>query len=51
MLRIRKIYLDLMNRNKALKEFTDAGIAKEFEILQLKKKVSELEAELKIYKR
>lgn len=51
MLRIRKIYTDLIGQNKALKEFTDACVVKEFEIIQLKKKVAELEAELKKYKR
>jgi CheY-like chemotaxis protein len=51
MMRIRNIYKELISQNKALKEFTDAGIAKDFEILELKRKVSGLEAELKKCKR
>lgn len=51
MMRIRKIYVDLMGQNKALKEYTDACVAKEFELMQLKKQVAELESELKKYKK
>jgi DNA-binding response OmpR family regulator len=51
MLRIRKIYKDLISQNKALKEFTDACVVKDFEIIDLKKKVAGLEAELKKYKK
>ena len=51
MLRIRKIYMELIGQNNALKEFTDASVVKEFEIISLKKKVAELEAELKKHKK
>lgn len=51
MIRIRKIYLDLLGKNKQLKIFNKAAVDRELKIIELKKKVKGLEEELAKYKK
>lgn len=50
MIRIRKIYIDLMNTNRQLKTINDACIDRELKMIELKKKIKSLEDELAKYK-
>lgn len=51
MLRVRKIYMDLLEKNKQLKIFNTAAVDRELKMLELKKKVKKLEDELARYKK
>ena len=51
MLRIRKIYLDLINSNKQLKLINDVCIDRELKMIELKNKIKSLEEELAKYKK
>jgi len=51
MMRIRRLYLDLLEKNKQLKIFNDAAVGRELKMAELKKKNKELEAELLKYKK
>ena len=51
MLRIRKLYLDLLEKNKQLKIFNDVAVDRELKMVELKKKVKHLEEELTRYKK
>lgn len=51
MLRIRQIYRDLLEKNKALKTFNDAAVGREMKMVELKKRVKQLEQELSAYKK
>ncbi len=46
MLRIRKIYTELLEKNKQLKQFNDAAVGRELKMIELKNKVAELEKKL-----
>lgn len=51
MLRIRKLYLDLLEKNKQLKIFNSVAVDRELKMVELKKKVKKLEEELTRYKK
>jgi len=51
MMRIRKIYLDLLEKNKQLKIFSDAAVGRELKMVELKNKLKALETELAQYKK
>jgi len=46
MLRIRKIYDELLEKNRQLKQFNDAAVGREMKMVELKEKVKELEDKL-----
>ncbi|MDD5634574.1 MAG: response regulator [Candidatus Omnitrophica bacterium] len=46
-LRIRKIYQELLEKNAQLKQFNDVVIKRELRVIELKEKIDELEAEIK----
>lgn len=50
MLRIRKIYLELLEKNKQLKQFNDAAVGRELKMVELKDRISELEKQLAKHK-
>ena len=51
MIRIRKIYLELLEKNKQLQIFNKAAVDRELRMVELKEKVRSLEEEVKRYKR
>ena len=51
MMRIRKIYLELLEKNKQLKIFNEAAVGRELKMVELKQKVKKLEEELVKYKK
>jgi DNA-binding response OmpR family regulator len=51
MIRIRKIYLDLLEKNKQLQIFNKAAVDRELRMVELKDKIRNLEEEIKRYKR
>lgn len=51
MLRIRRIYIDLMNSNRQLKTINDACVDRELKMIELKNKIKSLEEELAKYKK
>lgn len=51
MIRIRKIYLELLEKNKQLQIFNKAAVDRELRMVELKEKVRSLEEEIKRYKR
>ncbi|MEI8350189.1 MAG: response regulator [Candidatus Omnitrophota bacterium] len=51
MMRIRKIYLEFIEKNRQLKIFNDVAIGRELKMIELKNKIKELEAELAKYKK
>ncbi len=51
MVRIRKIYLELMEKNKQLQIFNKSAVDRELKMVELKEKVRGLEEEIKRYKR
>jgi CheY-like chemotaxis protein len=51
MMRIRKIYLELLEKNKQLKLFNDAAVGREMKMIELKDKIKALEEELAKVKR
>ena len=51
MLRVRKLYTDLIEKNKQLKIFNDAAVDRELKMVDLKKKIKVLEEELAKYKK
>jgi len=51
MMRIRKIYLELLEKNKQLRVFNNAAIDRELKMVELKDKIRSLEEEIKQYKR
>jgi len=51
MLRVRKLYLELLEKNKQLKIFNNAAVDRELKMVELKKKVKSLEEELAKYKK
>ncbi len=51
MIRIRKIYLELLEKNKQLQAFNKAAVDRELRMVELKDKVRDLEEEIKRYKR
>ena len=46
MLRIRKIYAELLEKNSQLKQFNDAAVGRELKMIELKDKIAELERKL-----
>jgi len=50
-LRIRGVYLELLDKNKQLKTFNDAAVGRELKMVELKNKIKELEKELAKYKK
>lgn len=46
MMRIRKVYLDLLQKNKDLKLFNDAAVDREMKMVELKQKIKKLEEQL-----
>jgi response regulator RpfG family c-di-GMP phosphodiesterase len=46
MLRIRKLYLDLLEKNKQLKVFNDAAVGRELKMVELKNEIKRLREEL-----
>jgi DNA-binding response OmpR family regulator len=51
MVRIRKIYLELLEKNKQLKIFNDSAVNRELKMVELKNKIKKLEEELLRYKK
>lgn len=51
MLRVRRLYMELLEKNKQLKIFNDAAVDRELKMVELKKKVKSLESELARYKK
>lgn len=51
MVRIRKIYLELLEKNKQLQVFNKSAIDRELKMVELKDKIRDLEEEIKRYKR
>ncbi len=51
MIRIRKIYLELLEKNEQLQIFNKAAVDRELRMVELKEKVRDLEEEIKRYKR
>ena len=51
MIRIRKVYLELLEKNKQLQIFNKAAVDRELRMVELKDKVRSLEEEIKRYKR
>lgn len=51
MLRVRKLYLELLEKNKQLKIFNEAAVDRELKMVELKKKVKNLEEEIARYKK
>ena len=51
MLRIRSIYLELLEKNRLLKQFNDVAVGRELKMIELKEKVEKLEKELAKYKK
>ncbi|MDP3791774.1 MAG: response regulator [Candidatus Omnitrophota bacterium] len=51
MLRIRKIYLELLEKNNQLKIFNASAVNRELKMIELKDKVKKLEEELSKYKK
>ncbi len=50
MMRIRKLYIELIDKNRQLKIFNDAAVGRELKMIELKNRVKELEEELGKYK-
>lgn len=46
MMRIRRVYQDLLEKNKQLRIFNDAAVDRETKMIELKARIKELEAEL-----
>ena len=51
MIRIRKIYLELLEKNKQCQIFNKAAVDRELKMVELKERVRNLEEEIKRYKR
>jgi len=51
MMRIRKIYLELLEKNRQLQVFNKAAIDRELKMVELKDKIRNLEEEIKRFKR
>jgi DNA-binding response OmpR family regulator len=51
MIRIRKIYLELLEKNNQLQVFNKAAVDRELRMVELKDKIRSLEEEIKRYKR
>ena len=51
MIRIRKIYLELLEKNNQLQIFNKAAVDRELRMVELKDKIRNLEEEIKRYKR
>jgi len=51
MLRIRKIYLELLEKNKQLQIFNKSAVDRELKMVELKEKVRNLEEEIRKYRR
>jgi DNA-binding response OmpR family regulator len=51
MIRIRKIYLELLEKNNQLQIFNKAAVDRELRMVELKEKIRSLEEEIKRYKR
>ena len=49
MVRIRKVYLELLEKNKQLKIFNDSAVNRELKMVELKNKIKRLEEELSKY--
>lgn len=51
MTRVRKVYLDLLEKNSQLKVFNAAAVDRELKMVELKDKIRKLEEEIRIYKK
>ena len=51
MVRVRKVYLELLEKNKQLKIFNDSAVNRELKMVELKNKIKKLEEELATYKK
>ena len=51
MLRIRKVYLELLEKNKQLQIFNKSAVDRELKMVELKDKIRDLEEEIKRYKK
>ena len=51
MMRIRKVYLELLEKNKQLQIFNKSAVDRELKMVELKERVRNLEEEIKRYKR
>jgi len=51
MIRIRKLYLELLEKNRQLEIFNKAAVGRELKMVELKDKIKNLEEEIKKYKR
>lgn len=50
MMRIRKIYAELLGKNAQLKQFNDVAVGRELKMVELKDKIKELEKKLASHK-
>jgi CheY-like chemotaxis protein len=50
MMRIRKLYIELIDKNRQLKVFNDAAVGRELKMIELKNTIKSLEEELGKYK-
>lgn len=46
MIRVRKLYLELIEKNRQLKQFNEAAVGRELKMIELKEKIKTLEKEL-----
>jgi len=51
MVRIRKVYIELLEKNRQLEIFNKAAVDRELKMVELKDKIRNLEEEIKKYKR
>ena len=51
MIRVRKVYLELLEKNKQLQIFNRAAVDRELRMVELKDKIRSLEEEIRRYKR
>lgn len=51
MLRVRRLYLDLLEKNKQLRTFNTAAVDRELKMVELKERIKKLEEELARHKR
>ena len=51
MLRIRKVYMELLEKNKQLQIFNKSAVDRELKMVELKDKIRDLEEEIKRYKK
>ena len=51
MVRIRKVYLELLEKNKQLQVFNKSAVDRELKMVELKNKIKDLEEEIKRHRK